>query len=146
MDREELVLAALSQAGTQELTPVQVQKLFFLLDDQIAEAVDGPHFNHRPYHYGPFDPEVYRAIEAVEALGDARISIPPHYTARRYSLTPSGVDKGQELFEQLNGAAQSYITDAVQFVKDRSFRQLVSSIYKAYPDMKSNSVFYKEGE
>ena len=55
MDREAFVLMALASGGEKIYSPVQVQKLLFLLDDNIPDIVEGPHFAFEPYDYGPFD-------------------------------------------------------------------------------------------
>jgi hypothetical protein len=56
MDRSSLVLAALAAAGgNAAFTPVQVQKLLFLIDREAGRLVGGPHFDFLPYDYGPFD-------------------------------------------------------------------------------------------
>jgi len=56
MDRGDLVLAALAAGGVgASYSPVQVQKLLFLIDREAANLVDGPHFSFRPYDYGPFE-------------------------------------------------------------------------------------------
>ena len=65
------VLAVLSTAGGAEWTPVQLQKIFFLLDQTIGPALGGPKFNFEPYDYGPFDAEVYRRVEALQATGES---------------------------------------------------------------------------
>ena len=43
----------------------QVQKLFFLLDMNIAKQTAGPHFTFEPYDYGPFDKQVYLELKKM---------------------------------------------------------------------------------
>ena len=50
-------------------SPAHVQKLFFLIDRELAPHVDGPHFRFEPFHYGPFDREVYRVLDALSSMG-----------------------------------------------------------------------------
>jgi uncharacterized protein len=45
------------------------------------------------------------------------------------------------LFKTLDGTAQEFIGDMSRFVRTRSFKDLVSAIYKAFPEMRVNSVF-----
>lgn len=139
MERRDLVLAAMSSAGGASLSPVQIQKLFFLLDMNIGELVGGPHFKFKPYHYGPFDRSVYRQIEELQAEGLAEILPGPDW--RRYGLTPSGQAAGQSRLHELPSAAQAYIGSAIEFVSRLSFTDLVSAVYRAYPEMRANSVF-----
>jgi len=146
MEREELVLAAMSVAGTDLFSPVQVQKLFFLIDEEIRDLVEGPHFQFTPYHYGPFDAKVYRVLEDLRDEGDLYISAPGTLSYRRYQLTQPGVERGLRLFAVLPEAAQEYIKEAVEYVRRLGFRALVASIYKAYPDMKVNSVLSESTE
>ena len=135
MTRHELVLAALATANGGMYTPVQVQKLFFLIDREAAHLVGGPHFDFRPYHYGPFDKEVYRALDSL-ALQGLAIS-----AARSYGLTPTGHRQGAALLATLDTRARTYIEEVSAFVRRLSFASLVSAIYKAYPEMRVNSVF-----
>jgi hypothetical protein len=44
---------------------VQVQKLFFLLDENIAADLGGRQFSFEPYDYGPFDRAVYSELELL---------------------------------------------------------------------------------
>jgi len=141
MEREELVMAAMSLAGTEEFSPVQVQKLFFLIDENIADYVDGPHFSFRPYHYGPFDAKVYRVLEDLESDERVYTSAPGTLGSRRYRLSKQGVEQGKELLSEVDGEIRDYMEYLVGFVRRLSFEELVTAIYDAYPDMEANSVF-----
>lgn len=139
MNRSDYVLAVLAAGQGAVHRPVQVQKLFFLLDKEIYSLVGGPYFSFEPYHYGPFDKQVYQAIQALadEGLAD----IVADKTWQSYRLTPLGQVNGQELLNQLQPAARDYIVKVSEFVRHASFTQLVKAIYQAYPDMRANSVF-----
>ena len=66
MERSELVLAALAAGGKNaSYSPVQVQKLLFLVDREGEKLVGGKHFNFVPYDYGPFDREVYDELARI---------------------------------------------------------------------------------
>lgn len=141
MNRSEYVLAILSATQGKTLTPVQVQKLFFVLDKEASAYTGGPHFSFSPYDYGPFDSQVYSEIESLKDGGLAiRIgSAIDQY--RSYGLTPEGQTKGENFFQQFDDQIKTYVNELVAFIKGQSFSGLVSAIYKAYPDMKVNSVF-----
>ncbi len=141
MNRSDFVLAVLTTAGGSALTPVQVQKLFFVLDRRIPEAIQGPRFNFTPYDYGPFDVDVYREIEGLAEQGLAEVMKPGPFSMKTFRLTPEGQRKGEGLFKTLDGTAQEFIGKMSTFVRTRSFKDLVSAIYKAFPEMKVNSVF-----
>ena len=139
MERNKLVLAALSVAKGSLHTPVQLQKLFFLIDMEIPELVGGPHFDFQPYNYGPFDQAVYRELEILELFNLAETA--PQATWSAYRLTGHGQESGEALFQKLDARAQAYISEASAFVRRLSFTELVSAIYKAYPKMREKSVF-----
>lgn len=139
MDRTELVLAAMAPAEGARHTPVQIQKLLFLIDRNIPSDVRGPHFDFQPYHYGPFDREVYVELEKLAQEGDAEIC--PVTRWKTYRLTAQGQEKGDRLLSQLSPRAQEYIKKLSAVVRRMSFSELVSAIYRAYPDMCENSVF-----
>lgn len=139
VERKNLVLAGLAAGGGAVYTPVQVQKLFFLIDKNIPALVGGPHFDFRPYNYGPFDPEVYRILEGLALEGYVNLVREGTWTS--YALTQSGLVLGNRILEALNENAKDYIKRAAKYVLSLSFTQLVSAIYRDYPEMQENSVF-----
>lgn len=139
MERKDLVLAVLSSAKGALHSPVQVQKMFFLVDENISEYVGGKYFCFKPWSYGPFDNSVY--IELEELAKEGFIEICPQQTWRSYRLTEKGQAKGEKLFKGLNKNARDYIREISIFVRGLTFTQLVSVIYKEYPEMRTNSVF-----
>jgi len=139
MNRKELILVGLAPAIGTFHSPVQVQKLFFLIDRNLADALNGPFFNFQPYNYGPFDKNVYEILE--ELTREGLIEIDSSRTWKEYRLTEKGQSEGNLLLESLPKKVNDYICQASDFVRKLSFTQLISSIYKAYPEMKANSVF-----
>lgn len=140
MARSDMVLAALAAAGEgRSFSPVQVQKLFFLLDREASHLVAGPHFHFQPYDYGPFDREVYAELDALKLRGLVDTAGDSNY--RRYTLTQPGFEAGRQELAAWSQEASDYAAQVTQWVQKLSFQQLVSSIYAKYPDMKVNSVF-----
>lgn len=142
MTRSEYVLAVLSPAGSKAYTPVQVQKLFFLLDAKIPQLIEGKKFNFRPYDYGPFDAAVYGEMETL--AGDDLIEIgqkSAYSRMKTFRLTPEGQQRGEQLLREMNPDAQKYIQRLSEFVRRLSFEELVSAVYKAFPEMKAKSIF-----
>lgn len=142
MDKREFVLAALAPAHGKPHSPVQVQKLLFLLERNAARFLDGPHFDFKPYNYGPFDKDVYRVLDDLEA--DELAFINNAGRQRTYALTPLGQDAGARLLEELPEAARDYMRRLSDRIFQLDFMQLVSAIYKAYPEMRENSVIRTE--
>ena len=69
MTRDQYVLASMAMAGREALSPVQVQKYFFLLDQNVPEELVGERFNFEAYDYGPFDKAVYKVLDEMRDLG-----------------------------------------------------------------------------
>ena len=139
MTRNEIVLAALAPAHGKQHSPVQVQKLLFLLDREAFKIVDGTHFNFKPYNYGPFDKAVYQVLDELDEL--EQVTIRSGGWQRTYALTPTGQNEGDRLLGELSDAAQGYIRRASAFVLKLNFLQLVSAIYKAYPTCRRTASF-----
>ncbi len=139
MDRMEIMLAALASGAREEFTPVQLQKMMFLIDKNVGPALGGPFFDFQPYDYGPFDAGVYNQfatisdLEMAEFDGDGK--------NRRYRLNDEGRARAKEVLDQLTPEVREYFKNVAEFVQKLSFTALVSSIYKKYPEMKVNSVF-----
>lgn len=139
MNKREMILIAFAPAKGAVHTPVQVQKLLFLIDREISEFTGGPHFNFQPYNYGPFDETVYDEIMTL--VKDDYIEIVQGMSWNSYRLTKKGQNEGDKLLSSLEPKAKNFIEEVSELVQSLSFSQLVSAIYKAYPDMKVNSVF-----
>ena len=139
LSRRPIVLAALAAAGENAtFTPAQVQKLFFLIDREASHLVDGPHFAFRPYDYGPFDSAVYVQLDILEREGFVSI-VAGRY--RFYMLTAIGFVEGQQILRALPPSTRDFIEQTARWVRGLNFQQLVSAIYRRYPDMKANSIF-----
>jgi len=139
MDKKQIILAALASSDGVLHTPVQVQKLLFLIDREIPGLVGGPLFDFQPYNYGPFDKTVYSELAQLAEEGD--VVIVPQNNWLSYQLTARGVETGKKVLESLSKEARIYISLVSQFVRSLSFAELVSAIYAAYPEMRQNSVF-----
>jgi len=139
MDRREILLAALAPAAREPYTPVQLQKMMFLIDREVPDLVGGTHFHFQPYNYGPFDRAVYDELEVLESQG--YVETMGVHTWRNYRLTKAGQELGDTILGGLPPEAQDYLRRVSEFVRSLTFRELVLAIYKAFPDMKENSVF-----
>ncbi|MET4802505.1 hypothetical protein [Bradyrhizobium sp. LB11.1] len=140
MTRSEMVLAALAAAGQNAtFTPVQVQKLFFLLDKEAAHLLGGPYFQFAPHDYGPFDRAVYDELDGLAKNDLTIVQSTGRY--RVYGLSQEGFQEGSKALDKFSGNAKSYVSDVANWVRRLTFEQLVASIYNRYPDMKVNSVF-----
>lgn len=139
MPRQDHVAMALAAGGPRaEYSPVQVQKLLFLIDRKVPQHFGGEQFNFTPYHYGPFDSDVYQVLEAMASEGLVAIRGAGSY--RRYSLTEAGHQLGEQELQRHPGVS-GFLIDLAAWVRSLRFEQLVASVYNDYPEMRANSVF-----
>lgn len=141
MRKKEIILAVLSAAKGAIHTPVQIQKLLFLTDKKIPNLINGPYFTFIPYSYGPFDVEIYDLLEELAQEEDVEIISTPSLRWAKYQLTINGQKKGERILNTLNKKVVEYIKTLSSFVRSLSFAELVSTIYKEFPEMKENSIF-----
>ena len=141
MTRKELVLASMATCCGHTYTPVQLQKLLFLVDKRTPKETGGPHFNFQPYHYGPFDKDVYSELNALQNEGLVEIIKDSELEVTKYRLLPNGAKLGEEALGRLDKATREFVQKLSDFVRAASFPQLISAIYEAYPEMRVNSVF-----
>ena len=141
MEKKEIILAVLATAEGAVHTPVQIQKLLFLIDKKIPNFINGPYFTFIPYSYGPFDAEIYNLLEELAQEENVEIISAPNLRWAKYRLTINGQKKGEKTLNTLDKKVVEYIIMLSSFVRSLSFAELVSTIYKEFPEMKKNSIF-----
>ena len=142
MTRIELTLTMLAMAEGRPFSPVQIQKSLFLTIRNFPDIVSkGDTYDFVPYDYGPFDKAVYEDINELQREGLAEISFSAGGRWREYRATRQGRETARPLIEKLSKNRQKYLTDVCAWVRSLSFPQLVSAIYKSYPEMRANSIF-----
>jgi hypothetical protein len=109
--------------------------------EQLGKSVPEDYYLFIPYNYGPFCRDVYVDAEALAQEGLVSINPVAIYGYSEYSATPEGVAKGNETAKALPDEAADQARDIVAWVRQQSFRGLVSAIYERYPTYKANSVF-----
>ena len=142
MNREDVLLVALTAAGNKPMQPVHLQKTIFLIDRGLPQLFDDESkYDFTPYDYGPFDAAVYGDAELLKRAGLVTIEREASASYRVYRVTDAGRVKGELLLAALGMSIGDKICKVVQLVASLTFRELVAAIYKAYPEMKANSVF-----
>ena len=141
MNRDEYVLAAMAMAGRDPLSPVQVQKYFFILDKNVSDLMGGSQFEFEPYDFGPFDKAVYEALDSLRDRGLVEIVGDLSRGVRMYRLTENGFHRAEDPIKGIPANVRTYAQGVAEWMRPLSFSQLVSAIYYAYPDMKVNSIF-----
>jgi hypothetical protein len=60
---------------------------------------------------------------------------------KTYGATEEGLQKARFLEKEADPRAVDYVRKLVKWARSVSFKDLVKSIYQAYPEMKANSIF-----
>ena len=139
LSKEDILFAGLAVSKGVTHSPVQVQKLFFLIDKNVAKDIGGPFFDFQAYNYGPFDKEIYKLLQVFSTRG--YIEIIRENTWREYRLTKEGQDLGEKILRRIPAEINNYLEKISKFVLSLSFSELVMAIYKEFPEMRKNSVF-----
>ena len=140
MTRQEFVLMVMAAGYGDAHNSVQVQKLFFLVDRKVPQAVGGPYFTFVPDAYGPLDLDVYAELSAASAKGLVTIN-KERETVRTYCLTSAGRAVGEAMLAKLAPPMAEYLKTLSAWVRRLRFEELVVAVYQAYPEMRVNGVF-----
>ncbi|MFZ0410447.1 MAG: hypothetical protein WAL51_02925 [Candidatus Acidiferrales bacterium] len=142
MNRHSWLLLTLFDAGPRGLAPAQLQKILFLLAQEIPELLGTQDFyDFIPYNYGPFSKQIYRDAESLAQRGMVNIYWPPGSSYPMYELTPNGFEQARVHERYADRRARQYLRSVVRWAQPLRFSELVSSIYKKYPSFRVNSVF-----
>jgi hypothetical protein len=141
MKRQDVLLAALSKAPAQSLTPVQIQKAMFLVAEETPQLAPQHFYEFEKYNYGPFCTEIYADLSGLQLQGLVAVEQPAGSRVRRYRLTAEGEQASTASSAKLDPVLSAYVNAVVQWVTRLSFQDLVRAIYRKYPAYKENSVF-----
>ena len=50
------------------------QRLFFLIDKELSDILEGPFIDLLPYDYGPFDKDLYSTLDALKESGQVLVN------------------------------------------------------------------------
>lgn len=132
MTKKDIILYVLSIASDNTLSPVQIQKLLFLID---KECNIGKHFfKFVAYDYGPFDKTIYNELDELVKSDDVDVLI--SHGVRQYKLINHKITQ-----LEFTDDVSEKIKQLCEFVKSCSFKELLVDIYKKYPEMAKNTAF-----
>lgn len=140
-EKRDWLLAALSESPNGRLSPVQIQKSMFLFKEGAQSHFDQNQFyKFAPYQFGPFSPDIYYDLEALERRGLVRIERDDGGKRRAYVIT----QQGQEFASKMRGEhrrAYGYLGNLTRWVTRKSFTELLRYIYRRWPEYQANSIF-----
>jgi len=132
-------MLAIGSAKGRGLSPVQLQKVLFLLGKELPTVVGTDFYHFQPYNYGPFDKAVYQDAEGLSYAGYVSIASSGRIT--EYSATPEGSDYAEQIRARAPRLGTEYLTKIVEWAQSLTFSELVRAIYNKYPQYRVNSVF-----
>jgi hypothetical protein len=141
MSKEELLLAALASAKGSSFSPVQIQKLMFLIDRRIGRDIGGPFFDFIPYKFGPFDKGIYDSLDSLVKEKLIAEVLTKSSKWKLFKPTASGQTKGEKFLATFSRKPKLEVCDLSKYVLKMSFHDLVAAIYRDYPDMQVRSIF-----
>lgn len=141
MERRDWTLLVISVAGTAGLSPVQLQKSLFLIGENLPKEVGESFYKFEPYDYGPFDARIYEDARLLTLEGLVATSSVAGKDWVYYRVTPKGDEAARRISTGVSPQALDYVKKVVAWVQHLSFVELITAIYRAYPQYQVNSVF-----
>lgn len=141
LKKADWILLVLNAAGEKPLSPVQLQKALFLLQQELPKEIGGEFYCFTPYNYGPFDSAIYSDADVLANERFVAVETPPGQRWPSYSLTPAGKERAELVSKEASPRAVAYLQTLTTWVLSVSFRDLLKAVYSKYPDFAVNSVF-----
>lgn len=141
MNKKEWTLLAISFADDAYLSPAQLQKSLFLFEHNKPRATGSDFYDFIPYNYGPFSSEIYFDVKSLCEEGLVKLGRPVGQRWIGYCITKEGRAYRDSLKANVPREDHVYLSKIVKWARSLTFRQLLSYIYKKFPQYKVNSVF-----
>lgn len=141
LTRQDWLLLALSKSPDGRMSPVQIQKALFLFGQEAGGLIGTKFYSFKPYDYGPFDAAIYDDLRRMMNEGHVVEERTPGRSWKNYMITESGQDVALGFEKDGERRLTEFLGRIVDWVKARSFSDLLRSVYAAYPDFAVNSVF-----
>lgn len=121
--------------------PIRIQKTLFKFSEEAKGSLEEDTYSFKPYNWGPFSIEIYRDLDDLVAEGLVKRVRLAGATWAKYRLTDEGEQAADEVVATVDGRAYEKLKDMSRWVKERSFKRLLTDIYEAHPEMAVNSIF-----
>ena len=141
LEGKDFLLLVVAAGAGKPLTPVELQKILFLINEAKLLESDDSLYNFKPYHYGPFDAQVYKDADILGREGLVHRLPSDEGSWTDTTISTAGLNKAEDLRKELPEPWIKYIHELVGWSQKLTFRELVSVIYKMYPQYRENSVF-----
>jgi uncharacterized protein YwgA len=129
-DAKKLVLLVLGLAGGHIATDTRMQKLAFLVNQEVYNWV-----KFEANDYGPYSKELMKAVDELEKEGKL-VYVWDDDGLSKYYLTEKGKQEAKKLLEQLKNEDEDKFNRAKEIIqrhKDDAPTYLIAYVYKYYP-------------
>ena len=134
-------LLSIAFSRARPLTPVQLQKVLFLLGKQMPAEVGPTFYTFDAYDYGPFCRQVYVDAEELRDEGLISMVTNPRGDWSDYAASQAGIKNASDLAKLAPPKVVDHLAKLVTWVSKQTFLQLVKWVYANYPQYKKNSIF-----
>lgn len=142
MEKKDVTLLVIESAGEEGLSPIQIQKSLFLIEQSHLPALPSDFYEFYPYNYGPFCEEVYQDADALVEEGMVFDMPVSGQSWSMYFIAPKGRDRAEAIRSENDiGDLAQYIKEIVEWISSLTFSGLLRAIYSKYPEYRENSVF-----
>lgn len=138
LGRIDVLLRIITSAEGDPLSPVQLQKVAFLIGEECRDYVPPDYYEFVAYDYGPFCADIYKDTEKLQQEGLITIDLNSEGRWKEYRAAFRSRNHDASLIPP---PLADYINRVVDWAMSLSFRELVSTIYHLYPDYARNSIF-----
>lgn len=135
MKQKEFILTILSLLKNYTFSTFQIQKLFFLLEKRLETGL----FEFKPCIYGAYSFELQNYIDSM--IDDDKIMIKNTNGIKHYKINETDILEIESFFDE---PKRQFVAKLADFVKSLTFKELSMSIYKEFPEMAVNSVFFSK--
>jgi len=133
---KKLVLLVLGLADGRVETDTRMQKLAFLVNQEVFNWV-----KFEANNYGPYSKELVKAVDELEKEGKL-VYVWDNDGVSRYYLTEKGKQDAKKLLEQLKDEDENKLKRAMEIIqrhKDDALSYLMAYVYKYYPEYAEKS-------
>jgi uncharacterized protein YwgA len=133
---KKLVLLVLGLAGGRIITDTKMQKLAFLVNQEVFNWV-----KFEATEYGPYSKELMKAVYELEKEGNL-VYVWDKDGLSRYYLTEKGKQEVKKLLVQLKNEDEDKLKRAKEIIqrhKDDALSYLIAYVYKYYPEYTEKS-------
>ena len=138
MKRTDLLLKIIVAAEGEPVTPVQLQKVAFLVGEKFPSELPNDYYDFEPFHYGPFCVDLYRDAEALEREGLVLINTNHSGGWKEFSASFRSATADLSFIPQ---HISEFIDTKLRWAKEAGFQEVIRAIYNEYPKFRVNGIF-----